>query len=114
MIRVSTNKKYERFQTSGFADQVEGLNVESRLSKSFLSHGLHDGCEYPMAEPPAVVLNEACTGCEPMRDTESALEPCSWSNQSVLAALTGMTGDEAPAELKTRRNHFNYFTKAGD
>lgn len=91
----------------GFADQLEGLNVESRLSKSFLSHGLHDRCEYPVAEPPAVVLNEARTGCERMCDTESALEPCPWPDQSILPALTGMTGDEAPAELKTKKQIFN-------
>lgn len=95
----------------GFEDQLEGLNVASRFSKSFLSHGLHDESEYPMAEPPAVVLNEARTGCEPTCDTESALEPCPWPNQSVLPAFTGMTGDEAPAELKSKKQNFNSFAK---
>lgn len=50
-------------------------------------------------EDSVVVLNEASTGCELMCDTESALEPCPWPNQSIIPALIGMTGEEAPAEL---------------
>jgi len=63
-------------QTLGFPNQFEGLKVDKRLSKSPLSHGLHEGLDDPKAEPPALVLKEVHGGCEPTQDKEAALEPC--------------------------------------
>lgn len=66
----------KRTQTLGFPDQFKGLKVDNRRSKSPLSHGLHEGCDDPRAEPPALVLNEGLTEREAMRDIEAALELC--------------------------------------
>lgn len=63
-------------QTLGFPNQFKGLKVAKRLSKSPLSHGLHEGLDDPKAEPPALVLKEVRGGCEPTHDKEAALDPC--------------------------------------
>lgn len=78
-----------------------GLNVERRLNRSPLSQGLHEGCDDPRAEPPALVLKEVPMRCDPTRETEPAFEPC--AAQSVLPTFTGTVGEDAPAEL-TRSN----------
>lgn len=95
-IKLRTNW----FQTLGFPNQFAGLNVDNRLKRSPLSHGLQEGWEEPRAEPHAPVLNEIQTGCELIRDTEPALDPWPWPNQSVLPALIAKAGDDAPAELR--------------
>ena len=50
--------------------------MDSRLRRSPLSHGLHEGWDEPRAEPQALVLNEIHIGCELIRDREPALDPC--------------------------------------
>lgn len=86
-------------QTLGFPNQFVGRNVDSRLNRSPLSHGLHEGCDDPRAEPPALVLIEVHMGCEPIRESAAAFEPCGCANQSVPPAFAGTAGDDAPTEL---------------
>lgn len=86
--------------TLGFPNQFEGLKVARRLSKSPLSHGLHEGLDEPRIEPPALVLSDVLGGWEPTHDTEAALELCPWPDQSILPTLAGAAGEDAPAELK--------------
>lgn len=88
--------------TFGFANQFEGLNVARRRSKSPRSHGRHEGCEVPKAEPPTFVLKEVRGGRGPIPDKEPALEPCALPSQSMLATLVATAGEEAPAELRCR------------
>lgn len=61
-------------KTLGFPNQFAGSNVERRLNKSPLSQGLQEGCDDPRAEPPALVLNDVCMGCEPILETDPPLE----------------------------------------
>lgn len=91
--------------TFGLANQFEGLNVERRRSRSPLSHGLHEGCEEPRAEPPAFVLKEVRRGWEPIQDKGPALEPCALPCQSMLATLVGAAAEDAPAELRHKKYH---------
>lgn len=92
--------KEKKVQTLGFPNQFSGLKVERRLSRSPLSHGLHEGCDDPSAEPPALVLSAAPMGCDPMREREPPFEPCPCPCHSVLPAFAGTAGDDAPAELR--------------
>lgn len=86
-------------QTFGFPNQFVGWKVDRRLNRSPLSHGLHEGCDDPSAEPPALLLTEVHMGCEPIRESEAAFEPCACANQSVPPAFVGTAGDDAPTEL---------------
>ena len=70
-----------------------------RISKSPLSHGLHEGCDDPRTEPPALVLKEVLGRCEPAQDNEPALDPCPCPNQSMPPIFAGTAGEDAPAEL---------------
>lgn len=69
-------EKQEQVLTFGFPDQFDGLNVARRISRSPLSHGLHEGCDDPRTEPPALVLKEVRGRCEPAQDSEPAFEAC--------------------------------------
>lgn len=86
-------------KTLGFENQVEGLKVARRRSKSPRSQGRHDGCDNSSAEQPsaALVLSDGRDECGPTFEAWALLP-----NQSMLAAFAGRIGEEPPAELETK------------
>lgn len=58
-MQLPMHKTTNSAQTFGFPNQFEGLKVAKRLSKSPLSHGLHERPDDPRADPPELVLREA-------------------------------------------------------
>jgi hypothetical protein len=85
--------------TLGFPDQFAGLKVASRFSKSSRSQGLHEGCDDPRADSPALVLKEFHGNREPAPDKVPPFGPCPNPERSALQIFTGTAGEDAPAEL---------------